>query len=122
MVNFQLFQVASLRSIKMMKKVVHKVIALVSNQIANQERIGDVKREDAREWQVEEHIQSNVSWNRREDKAILVHWEAVVDAVDSVVEGVKEPWLGDVSHPVVFPMENEPVEHVLRERPEHYAS
>lgn len=74
-----------------MKKVVHKVIALVSNQIANQERIGDVKREDAREWQVEEHIQSNVSWNRREDKAILVHWEAVVDAVDSVVEGVKEP-------------------------------
>ena len=41
----------------------------------------------------------------------------MVDAMDQEVEGIESPSLRDVVHPVIFSVEEEPMQHILHEGP-----
>ena len=102
----------------MVEGIVQKVVHLVANQVSKQDWIGDVQRQNSCERQIEENVEGNVTGHYREDQAVTVHWKAVVDAMDGVVECEHEVRLWHVFHPVVLSMEEEPMKCIFSKGPD----
>lgn len=118
MVNLLLLNECTVLRVPVVEGVVEQVIHLVADQVANQKWKCYFEGQKPGHWLIEENVQSDMSWNWREDKPISIHREAVMNTMNGVMERIHKAGLWHVTHPGVFPMEEESVQCVLCKGPE----
>jgi hypothetical protein len=100
-------------------EVVHLFEAAVANNLSRKERACVVGRQYPTHWHDHEWVQNQPQGNPREHRSSVV---LRVSVVDSIQYEVARDCILIVGHPVPFTMENETMERILKEGPEHHTS